>query len=161
VKLTAAPASAGDQGTAGPPEPAAAAARRPTAWAVTGFWAAVVLAAIVDALLTLVAWGDLKLGDAVSNLGSAVAAVAWATPGVLIVRRAANLIGWIMLGEGMGLAFLGLASAYAVTGIATHPGALPAAKLAGTLAECSFAPVTFLIAFMFLLFPTGKLPSRR
>ena len=80
---------------------------------------------------------------------------------MLIVRRAANLIGWIMLAEGTGLAFLGLASAYAIAGIAAHPGSLPAAKLAGTLSECVFSPVTFLIAFMFLLFPTGKLPSPR
>ena len=161
MKLTTAPASAEDQGRAGPPERAAATARRPSSRVITGCWAAVLLAAIAGAALTLVAWGDLKPSDAVSNMGAPVAAAAWATLGVLIVRRAANIIGWIMLGEGMGLAFLGLGSAYAVTGIVTHPGALPAAKLAGTLAECSFSPVTFLIAFMFLLFPTGKLPSPR
>ena len=31
----------------------------------------------------------------------------------------------------------------------------------GTLAECSFPAVIFTVAFMFLLFPTGTLPSRR
>jgi hypothetical protein len=31
----------------------------------------------------------------------------------------------------------------------------------GALAECSFASVVFVIAFTLLLFPTGKLPSRR
>ena len=90
-----------------------------------------------------------------------VAAVAYATLGALIIRRAANLIGWIMLAVGAGIAFFALASAYAVTGVATHPGTLPAARLAGTLSECSFSLVIFLIAFMFLLFPTGKLPSPR
>jgi hypothetical protein len=50
---------------------------------------------------------------------------------------------------------------YAVLGVATFPGALPAAKQAGTAAEVSFAGTAFIIAFMFLLFPTGKLPSRR
>src|SRR5262249_52746279 len=60
----------------------------------------------------------------------------------------------------IGLALLQLTSAYAIAGVA-HPGLLPAAKLAGTLSECIFSPVVFLIAFMFLLFPTGRLPSPR
>ena len=74
---------------------------------------------------------------------------------MLIVRRAGNVIGWIMLGEGAALAFLALASAYAVTGIATFPGSLPAARQVGALAQGSFALVLFTIAFMFPLFPTG------
>jgi hypothetical protein len=48
-----------------------------------------------------------------------------------------------------------------VIGIATFPGTLPAARQVGTLAECSFPASVFIIAFMFLLFPTGALPSRR
>jgi len=66
-----------------------------------------------------------------------------------------------MLGESAGLAFITLASTYAVLGVATFPGALPAAKQAGAVGECSFAGIMFIIAFMFFLFPTGKLPSRR
>jgi hypothetical protein len=66
-----------------------------------------------------------------------------------------------MLGEGAGLAFLSAASMYAVLGVATFPGALPAAKQAGTVAEASFAGTAFIVVFMFLLFPIGKLPSRR
>jgi len=48
-----------------------------------------------------------------------------------------------------------------VTGVAAYPGTLPAARLAGALSECIFALAVFLTAFMFLLFPTGKLPSPR
>jgi signal transduction histidine kinase len=66
-----------------------------------------------------------------------------------------------MLAVGAGIAFFVLASAYAVTGVAAHPGTLPAARLAGTLSECGFALVAFLIAFMLLLFPGGRLPSPR
>ncbi|HXZ74872.1 MAG TPA: histidine kinase, partial [Streptosporangiaceae bacterium] len=118
-------------------------------------------AALAGLALIVITWGDLKISDGISSLYAPVAAVAYATLGVLIIRRAANLIGWIMLAEGIGLAFVGLASAYAIAGVAAHPGLLPAAKLAGTLSECIFSPVVFLIAFMFLLFPTGKLPSPR
>ncbi|MFY9930551.1 MAG: hypothetical protein WAK82_21370, partial [Streptosporangiaceae bacterium] len=126
-----------------------------------GLWAALALAAFAGAALTILAWGNLKASDLTANLGTAVAVVAYATLGALIVRRAGNLIGWLMLGESAGLAFLNLASTYAVLGVATFPGALPAAKVVGAAAEVSFAGVAFLLAFMVFLFPTGKLPSRR
>jgi signal transduction histidine kinase len=161
VRRTAAPASAGDRGAAGPPERAATAAQRPSSRVITGLWAAVVLAATAAAAMTVVARGDLATGDLASNLLLTVAVVAYATLGAVIVRRAGNVIGWIMLGEGAGLAFLVLASMYAVIGVVTFPGSLPAAKQVGTLSECSFPAVVFTLAFMFLLFPTGTLPSRR
>ena len=129
--------------------------------AITGLWATLVVAAFAVAALAILARGDLKAADLTASLGSAVAVVAYATLGTLIVRRAGNLIGWLMLGESAALAFLGLASMYAVLGVATFPGALPAAKHAGTLAEVDFTGVAFTVAFMFLLFPTGHLPSRR
>ena len=119
------------------------------------------LAAFAGAALTILARGNLKASDLTANLGTTAAAVAYATLGTLIVRRAGNVIGWLMLGEGAGLAFLNLASTYAVLGVATFPGALPAAKQAGTAAEVSFAGVAFTLAFMVFLFPTGKLPSPR
>src|SRR6202042_2526649 len=59
------------------------------------------------------------------------------------------------------LALLTLLSMYAVIGVATFPGLLPAPTQVGTLAECCFPAVVITIAFMFLLFPTGTLPSRR
>ena len=161
MKLTAAPASVEDRSAAAPPEPTAAADRRPAMQVIAALWTVTVLAAIARAALTLVARGDLATGDLTSSLVLAVATVAYATLGALIVRRTGNATGWIMLGEGAILAFFGLASLYAVIGVATFPGSLPAAKQMGTLAECSFPAAVFTIAFMFLLFPTGTLPSRR
>ena len=128
---------------------------------ITGLWAVVVLAAVAAAVLTVVARGDLVTGDLSSNLAAAASAATYATLGALIVRRAGNRMGWVMLGEGAALAFLGLASIYAVLGVATFPGSLPAGKQVGALAQSSFAVVVFTIAFLFLLFPTGTLPSRR
>ena len=128
---------------------------------IAALWAVIVLAAIAGAAMTIVVRDDLAAGDLAKILSHVVAAAAYATLGALIVRRAGNVIGWIMLGEGAALAFLALASTYAVIGITTFPGALPAAKQVGTLAECSFAAATFTTGFMFLLFPTGTLLSRR
>jgi hypothetical protein len=123
-------------------------------------WAVVVVLSLAGAVLTVLVWGDLATADAVSNLGGAVAAVVYATLGVLIVRRAANRIGWLLMGIGADLAIMAAASAYAVLGV-THPGSLPASKLVGLLAEGSFVPAITGFGFMLLLFPTGQLRSRR
>ena len=123
-------------------------------------WASVTALSVAGAVLTVLAWGDLKTQDAVSNLSGAPAAVLYATLGALVVRRAGNVIGWLLLGEGAGLAIMSLASAYAVLGI-THPGTLPAPELVGLLAEWSFIPVLTGVGFMLLLFPSGSLPSPR
>ena len=161
MKRTAAPASADGQRLTAATDAITVPAGRRAARVSAGLWAGIVLAAFAGAALTILARGNLKASDLTASLGDAAAAVAYATLGALVVRRAGNLIGWLMLGEGAGLAFLNAASTYAVLGVATFPGALPAAKQAGTAAEVSFAGVAFLIAFMVFLFPTGKLPSRR
>ena len=129
-------------------------------WAVI-ISAAVVLAAVAGLALTVLARDDFKGSDLAGNLAILAAAVAYAALGALVVRRAGNLIGWLMLAEGAELVVMTLAATYSVLGIATFPGDLPAARQVGTLAECSFASVVFVIAFTLLLFPTGKLPSRR
>ncbi len=123
-------------------------------------WASVTALSLAGAVLTVLAWSDLVTKDAVSNLSAAPAVVLYATLGALIVRRAGNIIGWLLLGIGAGLAIMPLASAYAVLGI-THPGTLPAPELVGLLAECSFVPIFAGIGFMLLLFPSGALPSPR
>ena len=104
--------------------------------------------------------GSLTTSDTISNLSAAPAAVLYATLGALVVRRAGNVIGWLLLGEGAALASMEAASAYAVLGI-TQPGTLPAPELVGLLAEWSVIPVFVVLGFMLLLFPSGTLPSPR
>jgi hypothetical protein len=108
--------------------------------------------------LTIMARNDLATTDAVTGLIYAPATVLYATLGALIVRRAGNLIGWMLIGIGGAQAITWLASTYAVFGVA-HPGTLPAPELVGLLAEWSFIPVFTGIGFMLLLFPSGTLPS--
>jgi signal transduction histidine kinase len=81
--------------------------------------------------------------------------------GALIVRRAGNLVGWFMLAEGAFTAVMIAGSAYAVFGVKAHPGTLPAAAAAGALAEAVFVLTAINLAALFLVFPTGRLPSPR
>jgi hypothetical protein len=123
-------------------------------------WVLVTAVSLARAVLTVLASGDLVTSDTISNFAAAPAAVLYATLGTLVVRRAGNVIGWILLGIGAGNAIMGSASAYAVLGI-THPGTLPAPALVGLLAEWTFVPVFAALGFMLLLFPSGTLPSPR
>lgn len=121
MKLTDAPASVAEADDPGQPKYATL-ARRPSMRVIGTLWAVTVLAAMAELATTLIARDDLAHGDLASNLALAVSIVSYATLGALILRRAGNVIGWIMLVEGAAQAFLALASIYAVIGIATFPG---------------------------------------
>jgi signal transduction histidine kinase len=128
---------------------------------IDGLWAGAVLLAVAGAVLTGLTWGDFKGNDAISEMGSSVSTVAYATLGALIVRRVRNPIGWLLLTAGISVGLMGLSSAYAVLGITTHPGAVPEPQQVGAVAEWLFFPVVAVLACAFLLFPTGTLLSRR
>ena len=123
-------------------------------------WLLIMVLSVANLILTIMARNDLATTDAVSGLIYAPAPVLYATLGALIVRRAGNVIGWMLIGIGGAQAISWLASTYAVFGVA-HPGTLPAPELAGLLGEWSFIPVFTGIGFMLLLFPSGTLPSPR
>ena len=121
----------------------------------------VLLVSLAGAVLTGVAWDKMTLSDAVDNLGAFAGAIAYATLGALIVRRARNLIGWFMVAEGAAFALLTAGSAYAIAGLAGPLPGLPAPAAIGALAECVFVPTGTGLAAIFLLFPSGRLPSPR
>ena len=149
--------------TAGRPV-AAAPERQPparTARTVTAGWLAALVIALAGLALTILAWPQLTLSDAVDNVGAAVGAIAYATLGALIVRRTGNLVGWFMVGEGMAQALVLAGSSYAVAGLAGPLSGLPAPAVTGALAECGFVFESTGLAVLFLVFPTGRLPSPR
>ena len=123
-------------------------------------WLLITVLSAASLILTIMAWGDLATSDAVTGLSFAPSPVFYATLGALIVRRAGNVIGWMLLGIGCALAIMSLASDYAVLGI-SRPGTWPGSELAGLLGEWCFVPVFTGVAFMLMLFPSGTLPSPR
>jgi signal transduction histidine kinase len=129
--------------------------------AVTAALAVTVLVALAGLVLTGLEWGSLATSDAVGSVGAVAGAIAYVALGAMIVRRAGNLTGWFMLAEGATLAVMTTGSAYAIFGVKAHPGAVPAAAAVGALAEAVFVLVTTNLAAVFLVFPTGRLPSPR
>ncbi len=87
-----------------------------------GVGAAVVLAAVAGVALTFLARAAFKGNDLVFNLAPLAAAVAYAALGALVVLRAGNPIGWLMLAESAGLVIMTLASTYCLLGSPPSPG---------------------------------------
>ncbi len=77
-------------------------------------------------------------------------------------RLPINSIGWICLAIGLILALEGVADGYHVYALQTRPGSLPGGDYMAWLGNWTWAPALFLSGtFMVLLFPDGRLPSRR
>jgi hypothetical protein len=132
---------------------------RVAAWPLAGFTACVLVAALVLAALNASRLGTVRTG---ADLLLAVAVgVGVATSQLIISRRPGNAIGWLL-----GLIELSLAASmftdqYALYGLATASGSLPAARTAGWAAGVLATVTVMLLAFLILLFPAGRLPSRR
>ena len=86
----------------------------------------------------------------------------YAGTGRLIVSRLpGNAIGWLLGLVGLSLAVTMLTEQYALYGLATAPGSVPAVRLAGWFSGTTASLTIELLFFVVLLFPDGRLPSRR
>jgi signal transduction histidine kinase len=128
-------------------------------WSLAGFTVLVLAPALV--LVGLNA-GRVGGGDVGAYAFLAVAVLAYAGTGGLIAgRRPGNAIGWLLCLAGLSLAVSMLTEQYAVYGLATAPGSLPGARLAGDFAAVTASLAVASLFFVVLLFPDGRLPSRR
>jgi hypothetical protein len=91
-----------------------------------------------------------------------VGVLAYAGAGGLIARRVpGNAIGWLLGLAGLTLTVAMLTEQYALYGLATAAGAVPAAKVAGSLSAAAVVVTIVLLFVLVLLFPDGRLPSPR
>jgi hypothetical protein len=94
---------------------------------------------------------------------SAIAAISIAVVGALIAtHRPRNPIGWIFCAVGVTQGLLSFSYEYGTYALRTAPGTVPGGPLAFWAATWMWAPgVGLLFTFVPLLFPDGRLPSRR
>ena len=101
-------------------------------------------------------------GWTVSNVCGELVNVAVPVTGfVLASRRPENRLGWLFLVAGVGLGLSGFANSYALHALVADQGSLPAGRLFAWLSNWVWAIPLAALAFLFLLFPTGHLRSRR
>jgi hypothetical protein len=84
-------------------------------------------------------------------------AVGW----LIVSRNPANRIGWLFLLIGLSQAVDTFSQQYAIYGLLGHPGALPLAEVAAWIYSWAYFPGLLLFLAALLLFPDGRLPSRR
>jgi hypothetical protein len=80
---------------------------------------------------------------------------------VITSRRPENPYGWLWLSVGLIFALLALAEPYAAYALVAEPGSLPAPRMVNSVLGLGWPVLITLLPFTFLLFPTGRLPSRR
>jgi hypothetical protein len=139
--------------------------RKPlAAWVLTGSALVVLAAALVLLGLNASRFSASRLSGGIVGLYCllSVGALAYAGAGNLIARRVpGNAIGWLLGLAGLSLTVAMLTEQYVLYGLATAPGAVPAAKVAGVLSGAAVALTVILLLYIVLLFPDGRLPSPR
>ena len=81
---------------------------------------------------------------------------------VIALRQPENALGWILSAVGAWFGVLALADGYTQYTLVEHPGALRGGRWVGWLYEWWWFPMlACLVTLPFLLFPDGRLPSRR
>jgi hypothetical protein len=98
----------------------------------------------------------------VTNISMQVVNIAAVGTGlVLASRRPENRIGWLFLVAGLAIGVNGFSNAYAAHALVVDPGSLPAGRVFAWLSNWTWVIPTAILAFLFLLFPTGRLRSPR
>ena len=104
---------------------------------------------------SLTGWTVSNVSAQVVNAAVPVAAF------VLASRRPENRIGWLFLVAGLALGLSGFSDQYALHALVADPGSWPAGRAAGWLFNVVWMIPVAMLAFVFLLFPTGYVRSRR
>jgi hypothetical protein len=92
-----------------------------------------------------------------------VVAMAFSSVGAVVAsRRPRNALGWIFCVIGLSDGVLAFSTQYGLYGSITNPGALPAAsRVVGSTFGLAGVGFGLFVTFALLLFPDGRLPSRR
>jgi hypothetical protein len=126
-----------------------------TAWLAWSLWALIVAIIALGFLLWPVS--EVALVPLVLST-----AVPFTTVGALVAsRQPSNPIGWLFIAFGAAAAIRFSGSQYATYALLTHPGSLPAGDFIASLAIHLWHPALGFLIFSFLLFPYGRLLSRR
>src|SRR5215204_2017540 len=140
--------------------------RRTAAWVAWSVCAASLLIMALGLLLIILGWSTPLLpgwtpwaymaNDIVPAIGAPLLG------GLIASQRPENLYGWLWLGMGMSFALATVAPVYAAFALQVAPGSLPAPRTLASLGQAEGnAAIAILGSFIFLLFPNGRLPSRR
>jgi hypothetical protein len=95
-------------------------------------------------------------------LDNTLAAVFYPTVGAIVAsRRPENPVGWLLCLYGLGTSIGYFFAEYAIYALLAQPDSLPAGEAMAWIVSWVLPILNGLMVFYILLFPTGRLPSRR
>ena len=134
--------------------------RRAAAWVAWAAWWITAASLIGTIVISIVAKTDQT--DLFTYTVAPVALMGFATVGTLIVSRGqGNRIGWLLCWVAFAFALSGLAGAYARYALDEAARQLPAATLSAWVNRVGAPAVLLPLPLLFLLFPDGRVPSKR
>jgi hypothetical protein len=90
-------------------------------------------------------------------LASTFTVVGW----LITFRRHENRLGWMVIAVGVVFALVTFSGVHAHQGLVVEPGSLPFADVTAWLSTLAWVPAWTLVVLLLLLYPEGRLPSRR
>src|SRR5215210_1087059 len=134
------------------------------AWSLAGLLVVMFVATVLLLVLARTAHipGSWEVNLTVGNLLGGAIFLIFPLVGALIAsRRPRNPIGWILLADGLLWMVTGMMDYYGVYGVG-EPGSVPFPVIVAGINNFMWVPAVGLLGtYVFLLFPDGRLPSRR
>jgi hypothetical protein len=124
------------------------------AWALCGLILALIAGAVVLAVLNRYSLWDVNF--LVAQASAALVG------GLVASRRPTNPVGWFIIGHALCFTSGEFTRQYAIYGLLTDPGSLPAARMMASPPYWIWYPgLILMVSFLPLYFPNGRLVSRR
>jgi two-component system NarL family sensor kinase len=134
------------------------------AWSI---WVLSLVLAVISLVFVIVDWSAKAMLMPASPPSLAafgfIILTAFATVGALIAsRHSTNPIGWLLCAIGLSFGIGGFTEGYAIHALLVDPGSLPGGAIMAWFSSWIGGPSSLVpLIFLLLLFPTGKLLSRR
>ncbi len=128
------------------------------AWSL---WAFCALMALLMASLGAANFAISEPGSALDALSVIVPMLAYPTVGALVISRRGNHIGWVFCATGVALALTWAGGNYANYALLERPDSVPGGVASELISNIAQLPAFCLLGAVLLLFPDGRLRSRR
>ena len=137
--------------------------RRTAAWFAWSMWATSLALTALSLLLLVLNFSHPDVAIYPYWLENILFAVGFSTVGAVIASRSSpkNPIGWLFCAIGLSFGVDHFSAEYAIYTLLAQPGALIGGEAAAWILSWAWILAVGLIVFLVLLFPDGRLPSRR
>ena len=136
--------------------------RRTAAWLAWSLWGLSLILTVLALLLLALNLAHPHTHTFDSWLDSTLNAVFFSTVGAIVAsRRSENLVGWLLCLYGLAQSISHFSGQYAIYALLAQPDSPPAGEAMAWVYSWLVPIIIGFSVFFILLFPTGRLPSRR